>query len=58
MIIHTADFNGGAKVFEISRIWSELVNQEFIAQYEEESERNLVQTPYMKDLHLEQVMAK
>lgn len=31
MIIHTADFNGGAKTFEVSRIWSERVNKEFSA---------------------------
>lgn len=36
MIIHTADFNGGAKHFELSRTWSERVNKEFSAQYEEE----------------------
>jgi cAMP-specific phosphodiesterase 4 len=36
MIVHTADFNGGAKVFEVSRIWSERVNIEFSAQYEQE----------------------
>lgn len=29
MIVHTADFNGGAKQFEISRVWSERVNVEF-----------------------------
>jgi hypothetical protein len=26
MIIHTADFNGGAKEFPLARIWSEKVN--------------------------------
>jgi cAMP-specific phosphodiesterase 4 len=31
MIVHTADFNGGAKVFEVSRVWSERVNVEFNA---------------------------
>lgn len=50
MMIHSADFNGGAKVFETSRIWSELVNREFIAQYKEEQECNLTPTIYMKDL--------
>jgi cAMP-specific phosphodiesterase 4 len=29
MIVHTADFNGGAKIFPISRTWSENVNIEF-----------------------------
>jgi hypothetical protein len=32
MIIHSADFIGGAKEFETSRIWSERVNIEFAAQ--------------------------
>jgi hypothetical protein len=32
MIIHSADFIGGAKEFETSRIWSERVNKEFAAQ--------------------------
>lgn len=41
VIIHTADFNGGAKPFEISRIWSDRVNSEFKCQYEEEGNRNL-----------------
>ena len=31
MIIHSADFTGGAKPFEISREWSERVNKEFMA---------------------------
>lgn len=32
MIIHTADFIGAAKTFEVSRVWSERVNIEFSAQ--------------------------
>ena len=31
MIVHTADFSGGAKTFEISRQWSDRVNLEFTA---------------------------
>ena len=31
MIVHTADFSGGAKTFEISRKWSDRVNLEFTA---------------------------
>lgn len=30
MIIHTADFIGASKKYEISKIWSERVNNEFI----------------------------
>ncbi len=33
MIIHTADFGGCAKKFDISRQWSERVNKEFEEQY-------------------------
>ncbi|CAD8126757.1 unnamed protein product [Paramecium sonneborni] len=58
MIIHTADFNGGAKVFEISRIWSERVNKEFSAQYEEEGRLGIPQTPFLKDLDKIHIMAK
>ncbi|CAD8156083.1 unnamed protein product [Paramecium octaurelia] len=58
MIIHTADFNGGAKVFDISRIWSERVNKEFSAQYEEEGRLGIPQTPFLKDLHKIHIMAK
>ena len=32
MVIHSAYFNGGAKQFHISRVWSEKVNVEFTAQ--------------------------
>ncbi len=32
MIVHTADFNGGAKEFKLSRKWSERVNKEFMVQ--------------------------
>jgi calcium/calmodulin-dependent 3',5'-cyclic nucleotide phosphodiesterase len=31
MLIHASDFNGGVRIFPISRNWSELVNKEFIA---------------------------
>ncbi|CAK91630.1 unnamed protein product (macronuclear) [Paramecium tetraurelia] len=58
MIIHTADFNGGAKVFEISRIWSERVNKEFSAQYDEEGRLGIPQTPFLKDLDKLHIMAK
>jgi hypothetical protein len=36
MMIHTADFNGVAKKYPLSRRWSEKVNQEYMAQYKEE----------------------
>ncbi|EGR34033.1 hypothetical protein IMG5_026540 [Ichthyophthirius multifiliis] len=58
MIIHTADFTGAAKSFPLARKWSERVNQEFIQQYVEEGQRNVDQTPFMKDLDQLHVMAK
>ena len=58
MIIHTADFNGGAKIFEVSRVWSERVNKEFSAQYEEEGRLGITQTPFLKDLDRLHVLAK
>lgn len=36
MIIHTSDFGGSAKEFEICKEWSRRVNLEFIAQYKQE----------------------
>ena len=42
MIIHSADFIGGAKPFEISQQWSKKVNQEFAAQVTLESFRSLL----------------
>jgi len=30
MLLHTADFKGGAMNFEVSRKWSELINLEYI----------------------------
>ena len=50
MIIHTADFGGAAKKFNVSRLWSEKVNKEFQAQYEEEGKFGYPQQPFMKDL--------
>lgn len=58
MIVHTADFNGGAKQFDVSRIWSEKVNKEFSAQYEEEGNLGIAQTPFLKDLDKIHIMAK
>jgi hypothetical protein len=36
MLLHTADFKGGAMKFEVSRKWSELINVEYMRQFEEE----------------------
>lgn len=31
MIVHTSDFSGAAKTFDLSRKWTEKVNREFMA---------------------------
>lgn len=49
-MIHTADFSGGSKNWEISKIWSLRVNKEFEAQYNDEGRLGIDQTPFMKDL--------
>ncbi|CAD8159906.1 unnamed protein product [Paramecium pentaurelia] len=58
MIIHTSDFSGAAKVFELSKAWTEKVNMEFKAQFDEEGTRKITQTPFMKDLDQQEIMAK
>ena len=50
MIVHSSDFAGNTKTFEISRAWSERVNQEFTNQYSREVELGLPETPFMKNL--------
>lgn len=58
MITHTADFFGVAQKFDLSKEWSLRVNLEFQAQYKEEAELGLPQTPYLKDLDKMDVLAK
>lgn len=43
MITHTADFNGPARKWSQSKMWSEKINQEYRAQYEEEGRRGYQQ---------------
>ena len=50
MIVHTADFGGSAKQFDLCKAWSLRVNLEFSNQYRREGELGLPQTPFMKDL--------
>lgn len=57
-LIHTSDFSGACMPFDMSRKWAELVNQEFSSQYVEEGELGIAQTPYMKNLDREEVMAQ
>lgn len=58
MIVHTSDFGGSAKEFQICKEWSRRVNLQFSAQYKEEFELGIPQTPFFKDLEVETVMAK
>ncbi|CAD8127538.1 unnamed protein product [Paramecium sonneborni] len=58
MITHTADFNGTARKWPQSRLWSEKINQEYRAQYEEEGKKGYPQQPFMKDLDKLHVMSK
>ncbi|CAK80218.1 unnamed protein product (macronuclear) [Paramecium tetraurelia] len=58
MIIHTSDFTGGAKPFNLSREWSTRVNMEFQEQYNLEGKFGYPQLPYMKDLDQQPIMAK
>ncbi len=58
MIIHTSDFAGAVKPFEVSREWSLRVNREFDAQYRLEGELGIPQTPYFKDLDKTECIAK
>ncbi|KRX08646.1 hypothetical protein PPERSA_03517 [Pseudocohnilembus persalinus] len=58
MIIHAADFTGGAKDIETSMEWSIRCNQEFKNQYDLEGQIGIEQTVFMKDLHKIDVLAK
>lgn len=58
MIVHTSDFGGSAKDFEICKQWSLKVNLEFSNQYKMEGELELPQTPFMKDLTNIQILSK
>ncbi|CAD8211408.1 unnamed protein product [Paramecium octaurelia] len=58
MITHAADFNGTARKWPQSRLWSEKINQEYRAQYAEEGKKGYPQQPFMKDLDKLHVMSK
>lgn len=58
MIIHCSDFAGTVMEFQYSRVWSERVNKEFEAQFNEEGKMGIPQTPYLKDLNQLHVLAK
>ncbi|CAK67167.1 unnamed protein product (macronuclear) [Paramecium tetraurelia] len=58
MVTHAADFNGTARKWPQSRLWSEKINQEYRAQYAEEGKQGYPQQPFMKDLDKLHVMSK
>ena len=58
IIVHSSDFAGSIKPFEICKEWSLRVNQEFANQYKTEGELGLPQTPFMKDLQNPAVLSK
>ena len=58
MIVHTSDFAGCVKSFEICQTWSDLLSQEFSNQYIEEGRLGLEQTPFMKDLKNKLIKSK
>eukprot|EP01017_Pseudomicrothorax_dubius_P037692 TRINITY_DN5559_c0_g1_i1.p1 TRINITY_DN5559_c0_g1~~TRINITY_DN5559_c0_g1_i1.p1 ORF type:complete len:739 (+),score=98.73 TRINITY_DN5559_c0_g1_i1:186-2402(+) len=57
-LTHACDLTGSIKPFKIAREWSVRVSQEFSAQSKEEQELELPVTPYMKDLHKPEILAK
>ena len=50
VLIHTADYTGNVQKFDISKTWSERINNEFIKQYSEEQQNNLPMTSFYKGL--------
>lgn len=56
--LHCCDFWGNVKPYQISKLWSEKINKEFSNQYLREIEVGVEPTPYFKDLHNIQVVAK
>ena len=57
-LIHTSDFAGASKYFDVSQEWSRRCNREFSNQYREEGLQGIPQTPFMKDLDDEGILAK
>lgn len=57
-LLHCCDFWGNVKPYAASKQWSERINIEFSNQYDKELEVGVEPTPYFKDLHNIQVVAK
>lgn len=58
IIVHSGDFAGSIKEFEVCKEWAHRVNIEFSNQYKVEGELGLPQTPFMKDLTDPVIMSK
>ncbi len=58
MLIHSSDFGGSIKEFNICQEWSCLVNEEFKNQSLREAEMNLPLSPFMLNLQNELILAK
>lgn len=50
IFVHTADLSGSVKQIDYSSKWTKLVNEEFAAQYKEEAEFGIPQTPWFANL--------
>jgi len=46
IFVHTADLSGSVKQIDYSSKWTKLVNEEFSAQFNEEAELGIPQTPW------------
>jgi hypothetical protein len=58
MIVHSSDFGGVIKEFDIAEQWALRINKEYTHQYHKEKELGLPQTPFMKDLDIRSILAK
>lgn len=57
-LIHTADYSGNVQEFEISKVWSQLINEEFIQQFNEELDKQIPITSFYKGLDYLHYFAK
>ena len=57
-LIHTADYSGNVQQFEISKVWSQLINEEFIGQFNDELEKQIPVTSFYKGLDYLHYFAK
>ena len=58
LMVHASDLYTPTKPTEVSRIWVQLLNKEFVGQSKAEKERGLPETPFFKGLDSLAVVAK